>query len=83
MSHNSDEVRAILTVLLRKVDHLASDYTAQHIAMQLYGLQNMNTSIPQVGGMLGIIGEKLTPIPSQSISAESFCNSVYGLKVSN
>ena len=38
------EVKSVLRALTRKLDKDATDYTGQHIAMSLYGLQWMSGS---------------------------------------
>lgn len=42
MTAHTGEVKAILKALGKKMDKEASDYTGQHIAMSLYGLQWMS-----------------------------------------
>lgn len=42
MTAHTVEVRAVLKALGKKMDREASDYTGQHVAMSLYGLQWMS-----------------------------------------
>lgn len=44
MTATTTEVKAVLRALTRKLDKDATDYTGQHIAMSLYGLQWMSGS---------------------------------------
>lgn len=42
MTAATGEVRAVLKALGKRMDREASDYTGQHVAMSLYGLQWMS-----------------------------------------
>ena len=44
MTANTCEVKAVLKAITKKMDREAMDYTGQHIAMSLYGLQWMTAS---------------------------------------
>ena len=44
MTANTCEVKAVLKAITKKMDKEAMDYTGQHIAMSLYGLQWMTAS---------------------------------------
>ena len=42
MTATTLEVRAVLKALGKRMDREATDYTGQHVAMSLYGLQWMS-----------------------------------------
>ena len=44
MTATTTEVKSVLKALTKKMDVRANDYTGQHIAMSLYGLQWMSGS---------------------------------------
>ena len=44
MTASTSEVKAVLKAITKKMDKEAADYTGQHIAMSLYGLQWMTAS---------------------------------------
>lgn len=44
MTATTSEVKAVLKAITVKIDKEATDYTGQHIAMSLYGLQWMTGS---------------------------------------
>ena len=44
MTASTSEVKAVLKAITKKMDKEAADYTGQHIAMSLYGLQWITAS---------------------------------------
>lgn len=82
MSHESDEVKTILVALKHAMNRTATDYTGQHIAMCLYGLQNMKTTrdSDDVEALLSQINERLYK-STHNFSISNIASAMFGLKV--
>jgi hypothetical protein len=89
MSHRSEEVRELLRALRVGMNRTATDYTGQHIAMCLYGLQSMRLSRDhrqadsasfEVLDLLTALNDRIAHSEHQ-MSFSNVASAMYGLKV--
>lgn len=83
MSNEGDEVKKILNALKYAMNRTATDYTGQHIAMCLYGMQSMRTAggvHQDVNDLLFRINERLYQ-SAHNFSISNIASAMFGLKV--
>ena len=79
MTSESNEVKALLSSLLKKVNGSSDDYTSQHIGMCFYGLQNMKNT-KNVEKVLYFLNNRVERT-THSLEFNNIVNAIYGLKV--
>eukprot|EP00596_Hydrurales_sp_CCMP1899_P005219 CAMPEP_0119044972 /NCGR_PEP_ID=MMETSP1177-20130426/36059_1 /TAXON_ID=2985 /ORGANISM="Ochromonas sp, Strain CCMP1899" /LENGTH=720 /DNA_ID=CAMNT_0007015955 /DNA_START=44 /DNA_END=2206 /DNA_ORIENTATION=+ len=79
MTASTDEVKAVLKSLTKKIDRDATDYTGQHIAMALYGLQWMSAKSKEMECLIHVLADRIEATPVY-LSGTHLASAVYGMQ---
>jgi hypothetical protein len=82
MSSDTEEVKLLLSILGKRIDYSVDDFTGQHIAMSLYGMQKMtvNNNGDAAGLLLQLLNSRIEST-EHSMTFDQIASAIFGLKV--